>query len=416
MDFSYDNDILKLDENAIEVFNRSFDEYPEFIKTPLFTRTVLNPEEHYNLQITDPFLMKVYNLDRVCTTMSTYFKAMEIYDKYMERVYNYYGGKNQMKMAIKRGYNNVFIPQKPNINGDYKKLRNLIKSGAPNTEIGYTVDLAMTHEEELSDIANGAYETGGEKDFEVRETNGDKKLNNIFKNVIKDRRVATLFTTLYRNSGYTPFHSYSEESLIDQENSNIIKSLENATIEPNGDLLTSYKSDKDESFVNDFITEKLYSELSDIDRLDLDEAKYVYYNGYMKHGRTESQIEYYQDMRAGGLPVIAMMKSRVPKKMRNEVGNTLKGYVGEDPTPEGATLDVQEETLKRLKKLKKIAKRDKEADDLTHSFADAMGLYNSIGDIESIRQLNEDINSFDSVFNVSSSSSLSDLIKDDNDE
>ena len=417
MDVSYDESILRLDSNAKEILNKSLDEYPEFIRTPLFTKTVLDPEEHYNLKISDPFLLQVYNLDRICTTMKSYFHAISIYEKYMKKVIEFYGGEAQVNRALKKGYNTIYIPPKPMISGNFKMLKNLIRAGAPETEIAYSVDLSMAHEDVIDEIENGVYSKGGEKDYELKENKNTKSLSRSLKMISQERRVESLTTSLYRNSGYSSFHSYSEESQF-EESSNILKGLANTTVGRDGDLVTVKKNRSDESMIDALIESKMAEKLSDADLFDIDDSKYTYVQGVIRHGRDENQMDYYKDLHQGGVPIIAMLKHSMGKKWTSERASMIKSYAGPDPKPVNKDGDGVDTTFKALKRMRKSLKTDAKLNEITHTFSEAIGFsgYKSPLDVSIMRGTASDLSSFDNAYEMKSSLSEALNLEDDEED
>lgn len=367
---NYDDPVLKITPQIRKVLERPFEEYPEWLRTALFTSYVLEPSVKYDQVITDPFEEAIENLGSNDPTLESYFQHRRLYNQYMQNLADYYGSPEAAEAAIKGGWCKFKIPNPPSIKEEEggKKLIRAIKNGAPETRISYSVDLKSIHK------------AMGHLDVEIPEnesrviafSDDTSMTKSTVKELSADARVASLKTMLYRNSGYTRWHSYSEESDI-SSNSNLLEAFEYKTVGKSGDLLMNEDRRSEAESTVELLREHLVSDHIDpIEAAEIDARSRKYLQGVGIEGYEDNLRSYYKALREGGIPVINVVNASKPKGLSPDERRVLVSIVGEDPMPEG--LSEEEQRAFQMKKILELEKQRKKSDTLNSI------LYHGVGD------------------------------------
>lgn len=331
-------EILKHTGKSANVVRLSDEEFPDFLFNPLFTE--LCDEDGYFDEVEDKELIEVMNLKRRYNNIFKYFEAMEVYNRYMDKLIEKYGSYKNLKKCVKYGAcDDVYIPPEPKLK-QTKENKLLLKCGiVPSKMIsGWTPIFRKVEpltEEELNNW--------DDSELTLKDLDKDERKAVIYSidEVNRESRRRGLYSRAYKNPGFDLIQEY-------------YASLENANrINGKGEHepLTLSERIKNEQRLAEMTP-------TEIDMLDYD--KYSVQNGRYVRNSEIAQQELYKVMYENGFDVLSQLKG---SGMKNKEIKMIRKKIG---AFEPLTKKEEKKWRKKEKKYgKKRAARDKADKELT---------------------------------------------------
>lgn len=279
--------------------------FPEFLFKPITTDLAV--EDSYFEIVNDELLHRIKNVRRRYNNPYKYLDSMDIYDEYMEGIYEKYGNKKVLARCIKHGYVREYIPDQPKLRKN-KSNNAIIKHGIipsreitpfdpdvlPQTQNSKSDNIEMVNYTELKDMPKYLKRA-------IKES--DQRL------IVNSRR-KSLYNTGHNNPGF---------DIITE----IMNDLYNTSVGKAGNIETTGLADRYKAY------DKALNQ-TEIDRYHDEMETSVIVNGVYRKKKDMELVELYKSLNDMGFDVAANLKSSGMKKesirmITNKIGIMKNG-------------------------------------------------------------------------------------------
>jgi hypothetical protein len=332
---------MSLYEDELTMVKEADDDlFPNFLFNPLFND--FDDDYYKKSMANDELITSVKKLRRRYTNFFDYMEALEIYNEYMDKLVEKYGGMKVIKNALKVDAMPDPVPAKPRLK-DNRKNRQFLRSGiVPSRQI---TDNPISEEEILA-IARQAFPNASGENVTEDENSKklpkdlEKRISKMQETMAGRNRKQNLYRSVGNNSGTDFIVEY-----LNQAKRGVYDHSGRYTGE---DKMSIMDIVKEQEKMENTIPELLDDELAN--QTEIVNGRLVKRKDYMK-------IQIYKELFGEGIDIIGnfgkSMSKQAVKMVRSQIGDT-----------EPASKKELKKIKKRTKKERKMIERRKDSDRL----------------------------------------------------
>lgn len=317
-------------EKELEFVKEAKDDiFPDFVFAPLYND--FGDNYYQNSFVEDELIASVKKLRRRYSDFFDYIDAMEIYNEYMEKLEEKYGGRRVIRNALKVDAMPDPVPAEPRLKQTRKNKQFLRADIIPSRQI----EVVKLPQEEMLAIARQAFPNKMGNDIESISPSHDipkdmrKRLKKMSEEIAGRNRRHNMYRSVGNNSGTDFIIEY-----LNQAKRGVFNSSGKYTGDENESLAQIIKeNERIENTPPEFLEDELASQTEIV-------------NGRLVRRKDYQKLEIYKELYGEGIDVVGTFG----RSMTKQAVKLVRSHIG----------DTAPASKKEMKKIKKRAKKERE--------------------------------------------------------